>query len=165
MYELSVVYKGFNLIMYELSMVYKGFNFLVSLYSIQMSVLLRSTYVFIHVLNLKYQTGLLGFGDILHTDLEKSFAHRRYCHAPNPATVTVVRRHRKLPSPCAPAQNFASRGGGREQRCHRAPPQSPPPPRSSPLSLLSRHERTTSGWEPVRLDPRGSAMVFSCNFR
>uniref|UniRef100_A0A0D3H564 Uncharacterized protein n=1 Tax=Oryza barthii TaxID=65489 RepID=A0A0D3H564_9ORYZ len=79
-------------------------------------------------------------------------------HAPNPATVTVVRAHRKLPSLCAPAQNFAPRGGGREQLCHRASPQSLPPPHSSLLSLLSRHERTTSRWElPLDLRRRRAA--------
>lgn len=75
--------------MYELSVVYKGFNFLVSLYSIHQSLLLRRTYVFIHVLKLNYQSGLLGFEDTLHIDLEK------YLHT---AAVTVVQT---LPqSPC-----------------------------------------------------------------
>uniref|UniRef100_A0A0D3H567 Uncharacterized protein n=1 Tax=Oryza barthii TaxID=65489 RepID=A0A0D3H567_9ORYZ len=102
--------------------------------------------------------------EILHTptDVEGIWKNPLHtaaiAHAPNPATVTVVRAHRKLPSLCAPAQNFAPRGGGREQLCHRASPQSLPPPHSSLLSLLSRHERTTSRWElPLDLRRRRAA--------
>ncbi len=92
--------------MYELSVVYKGFNFLVSLYSIHQSVLLRSTYVFIHVLNLNYQIGLLRFGDNLHTDMEKSLH-----------TAAVAMLQTLLSSPCCVHT---------EKRRHRAPPPSCP---------------------------------------
>ena len=100
--------------MYELSVVYKGFNFLVSLYSIHQSLLLRRTYVFIHVLNLNYQSGLLGFGDTFNTDLEK------YLHTPLSPWSKPCRSHRAASTPKA-AVAVALRYREREQLRCRAP--------------------------------------------